>query len=177
MIVTCPKCKRPFVVSQGCWTRNDANVARTLDFERMILVTQVSGMLDGEAQYSLGKDLDDAWSEECENKGWTKQEWTTLGRQEFEVRRIPDGRWESRRTYRQWYKDCTMAVRALENPGAWLNFSAKKDFEELLGYSWEHWLNREREPLPEVQQRPWKPIDDEFWPSIETAYQRYIHHG
>jgi len=49
--------------------------------------------------------------------------------------------------------------------------------EQLHSFSWQRWLDREKEPLPENIQRRWSPIPDDWWPSIETSYQRYIHHA
>jgi len=51
----------------------------------------------------------------------------------------------------------------------------KDEFQKLLGYSWDQWLNRHKEPLPEGRDRPWQVVDDGYAPSIETAYQRYLH--
>jgi hypothetical protein len=148
-------------------------VSRKLDFASMVLVTQVSGMLDGEAQYTRRQELAVAWTDDHRRDGWTEDEWMILGRQELDVRRMPDGRWDARLTYRQWSRECTLTQRSLEECPT---TTSLRVFQELNGFSWEQWLDRKVTPLPEHTQRPWSPIPDEWWPSIETAYQRYIHH-
>jgi hypothetical protein len=140
----------------------------------MILVTEVSGILDGEAEYSKRQELAVSWSEDRERDGWTEDEWMAIGRQEFDVRRMPSGLWEARPTYRQWTRECLFTQQSLEK---FRTAAAERQFEKLHGYSWQRWLDREKEPLPENTERPWSPMPDDWWPSIETAYQRYIHHA
>ena len=172
MIVTCPKCRLAVEVPLSTWVRNEANASRTLDFARMLLVTVVSGILDGEAQYSRRQELAVAWSEDHERDGWTEDEWMAIGRQEFEVRRMPSGLWETRMTYRQWVRECTLTQQILEKGR---NGIEEQAFEQLHGFSWQRWLDREKEPPPKATERPWSPMPDEWWPGVETAYQRYIH--
>ena len=176
MIITCPKCRHAIEVPIGKWARNEEHVSRLLDFESMILTTNVSGMLDGEAMMHVREELAAAWSEVNASIGWTEEEWMRQGHQESEVRRMPDGRWETRLTYRHWGKAVALAQQSLEKPG-FRRLGAESEFEELTGFSWQRFLHRETEPLPDVKKRPWSPLPDEWWPSIETAYQRYIHHG
>jgi hypothetical protein len=61
MIVTCPKCRGAVEVPLSTWVRTEANASRTLDFARMILVTEAFGILDGEAEYSRRQELAVSW--------------------------------------------------------------------------------------------------------------------
>jgi hypothetical protein len=114
-----------------------------------------------------------------EEEGWTEQEWMNGDVRQSEVRRTSDGRWENRLTYKYWTRDVALLKAVVEgriqSQPATL---ADRELTKLLGYSWAAWKRGEKVEAPEgFQERPWTLIADEYAPSIETAYQRYIHHG
>jgi hypothetical protein len=92
------------------------------------------------------------------------------------IRRTPEGVWQSRPTYRHWKRQVAEAQGALEKNDLGAFFD-EETFERLVGFTWKQYLNRMNEPLPEGDHRPWQNITDEYSPSIETAYQRYVHQG
>jgi hypothetical protein len=181
MNITCPKCRKQFDLLLSKWTRVQPYATYVLDFDLMILTSEVRSrlMMDGEALASRDHDLSVAWSEKLEEEGWTEQEWMQGNIHQFEVRRTNDGRWENRQTEKYWSRKVTILQATIEgrirsSPAS----LADEKLTELLGYSWAAWKRGDNVAAPEgFQERPWTPITDEYAPSIETAYQRYIHNG
>lgn len=181
MIIACPKCKRQLELPLSKWTRVQRYATYVLDFDLMMLTTEVRSdlMMDGEALMSQRRDLEATWSDKFEDDDWTREEWMKGNINQFEVRRTHDGRWESRQTHRYWSKRVTILQATVEgritsSPAT----LADKDLKELVGFSWAARRRGEEVDAPEgFAERPWTPIADEYAPSIETAYQRYIHHG
>jgi hypothetical protein len=181
MNITCPKCKKQFELLLSKWTRVQPYATYVLDFDLMILTSEVRShlIMDGEALMSQRRDLSAAWSEKLEDEGWIEEEWMKGNVNQFEVRRTNDGRWENRQTHKYWSKRVTILRATVEGRISSSPASlADKELKELLGYSWAAWKGGEEVAAPDgFQERPWTPIADEYAPSIETAYQRYIHHG
>ena len=181
MDITCPKCKKPFPIPLSRWTRVQPYATYVLDFDLMILTSEVRShlIMDGEALFSQHQDLSTAWSEELVDEGWTQEEWMRGDINQFEVRRTNDARWENRQTHKYWQKRVTILQATVEgrissSPAT----LADNELRELLGYSWAAFKRGEKVAAPDgFHERPWTPIADEYAPSIETAYQRYIHHG
>ena len=141
----------------------------------MVLTVDVSGILDGEGMLDIDRALAAAWSEKYERDGWTRTEWMRRSHTEHEVRRMPEGTWQARLTHRERIKAVVLAGQALESK-SWA-MGAEEEFDRLVGIPWSDWVAGKREARPGHVDRPWTSIPDEWWPSIETAYQRYIHHG
>ena len=116
MNITCPKCKKQFELDLSRWTRFQPYATYVLDFELMILTSEVRShlVMDGEALASQQRDLSVAWSERLEEKGWTEQEWMRGNINQFEVRRTNDGRWENRQTEKYWSKRVTILQATVE---------------------------------------------------------------
>ena len=158
------------------WRQEDDAGSFEVLFDRMMLIVESTYEgADGETLYYLSTKAEEGWDGGPQNEGWTEREWKDYGRKEHEIRRRADGAWESRLTRRYWERDLMQAEQDLKGDGPHL--AAEETFKRLVGYSWNQWLNRETVPLPDVEHRPWKALGDEIAPSIETAYQRYIHQG
>jgi len=159
------------------WRQEDDAGSFEVVFDRMMLIVESTYEgADGETLYYLSTKAEEGWNGGPQNEGWTEAEWKDYRRKECEVRRRADGVWESRLTRRYWERQLKEAQEDLEGDDG-PHIAAAATFKNLIGYSWEQWLNRETVPLPEVEHRPWRAITDEITPSIETAYQRYIHQG
>ena len=101
-------------------------------------------------------------------------EWMDQDTRRSEIRRKNDGTWEMRLTYRYWNKravELTEVLKNIQNP------FAEEEYAKLLGSTWKQRVNLDTEPLPSGDHRPWQRVPEELAPSIETAYQRYVHQG
>lgn len=145
----------------------------------MMFTVEDYGSLDGEGMLAVNQKLSATWSEKYERDGWTRAEWMRRSHEESEVRRMPDGIWQLRLTHRERVKALVLIEYELRNksPSLFLGDSYEQQFDRLVGISWKEWVDGKRECRPDHVDRPWTSLPDEWWPSIETAYQRYIHCG
>lgn len=195
----CPTCKETWLLNRhanghhwrrwvvGCfacrkaWVRNDEHAERYLNFETMLLTIRVAPFdtetfFDSEAQRAWDEQMERLWNKADREDDWSKDEWLNRTMSQCEVRRTVDGQWQQRPTRRYFQRRVAALLDDLEEGGPASTF-AKEPFRQLLGYSWDQWMARDTTGLPENTTRPWQQMADEYVPSMETAYQRYIHQG
>lgn len=144
----------------------DASVERVLSFADMRMVTRVSPN-DGGYLADMHMRRTESWAkrrEELTRDGWTEREWLDHGVQEVEIRRLSDGTWQGRPIFKRWKVQIQESLSSV--------FRDDTDFQNLTGVTVEQW--KERGDFYDETFRPWQAITA-FAPSIEVAYQRYIH--
>jgi hypothetical protein len=103
--------------------------------------------------------------EALERDGWTNDEWMKHEIRQFDVRRLPDGTWEHRLTWKRW-RALVLEEWESQLPGS------ERYFKELTTLTKKEW--EERGDYDNDAFRPWtKFIEDGS--AIETGYQRFIH--
>lgn len=153
------------------WTKDDegdgAAMERVLSFSDMRLVVRVH-VDDGGYLADMDRQQRESWEAkavELEVDGWTKKEWMDHDAQVFEVRRTPEGGWQTRLAYKHWK---AQVAESLERSA-----SFDDEFKGLTGLTKADW--RQRGTFYGDACRPWTNVSDEFAPSIEASYQRYVH--
>jgi hypothetical protein len=171
--------------SLSTWTHDDDDAHFAIDFKTMIANQRIRD-LGPLARQSLIEEWDE---EDKEYKlrgelhslidiyGWTKEAWLDQHAHEFQVRRKEDAIWEMRLTHKYWARRNTELVAILKAPFHIGQMYAEEEFEKLLGFTWKQELNRDSEPIPPGDHRPWQRVGDWVEASIETAYQRFVHQG
>jgi len=175
-----PKPKAPL----STWKSDDERF--TVDFKAMIATIGGFGLGSDLTREALAK----RWEEEdaeyelrheqhglIDLHGWTKEDWMDQSTREFQIRRKDDAIWEMRLTYKYLCKREDELTAVLKAPWHVGQMYAEEEYEKMLGFTWKQMLNRDAEPLPPGDHRPWQRVGDWVEASIETAYQRYVHQG